>query len=260
MTRHVLGRPDGGKYAFIGEDYNFIGERISGSPPEYRVKYGSMVKRDALGTYTGYDAERDIFTVHLPWTTFNAYYKDGALHSPGRGEYRIGCTQNIYGIASVTVTDPQGRVWNFATPGKSWNSEALSEWALTSVTLPTGRKILFKWTSGSHMPDIGQAYSHYFIYAPYQGIAPPGMGDSGNINHSVSPGGCMMNLTEVVFPGGSVTLSYNEDGRGMLESMAISGADKAHRENHIHARFRRHGQDNAYVGGFRQWGEIRLPL
>ncbi|MBD5265260.1 MAG: hypothetical protein HDS48_07040 [Bacteroides sp.] len=198
VTRTVYNRPDG-KYRFIG-----TGESESLTHSQMHL---AMVKRDGLLSREGLDSERDIFTIHMPEATFNAYLDGGTLVAPGHGEYRMSADASL---DTITVTDPLGRTWVFSEKGARWMTEDPVEWGLTSVTLPSGRKITFRWGFGQHSPSPSGALHSYSYFRALSLNGPiPSPESAGTCNVEQIPSPRSLNLTSIEFPGGTVTLAYN---------------------------------------------------
>ncbi len=211
ITRQVFGRPDG--------TYPFTGDKRD-TQMTHGELHRCMVARNGLNGNRGLDPERDIFTVHMPDASFNAYYENGGLHAPGHSEYRMECDTLI---TAIKVTDPAGRVWDFSRKGIATNDGAVTEWAPESVTLPSGRTVTFTWETGARIAwSVGTAKTYYYR-----------IGTTGPDPSSTADGSTMLpqqiidkglNLTSVTFPGGSVTLSYSS---GMLTTLTVKAGTTA---------------------------------
>ena len=205
ITRQIMGRPDG--------TYPFTGDKRD-TQMTHGELHRCMVARTGLNGNRGLDPERDIFTVHMPEASFNAYYENGRLHAPGHSEYRMECDTLI---TSIKVTDPAGRVWDFSHRGLGTTDGSVTEWAPDKVTLPSGRTVTFTWESGTRIQwSVGTAKTYYYR-----------LGTTGPDPSATSDGSMMLpqqitdkglNLTSVTFPGGSVTLSYTS---GMLKTLTV---------------------------------------
>lgn len=218
VTRTVYNRPDG-KYSFIGTGTS---ESLTHSQ-----MHRAMIARAALGTSAGLDSERDIFTVHMPETSFNAYLENGTLKAPGHGEYKITTDSSL---SYIKVTDPFGRVWKFAEIGARWLTEDPVEWCLTSVTLPTGKAISFTWGFGTHTPFSYGAYHSYNYFRPLASTGPkPDKDSAGSGNVGSTPASKSLNLTAITFPGGSISFTYKTSSsiHTTLSSMTVKAGTQA---------------------------------
>ena len=197
ITRTVLGRPDG--------KYEFVGDR-SPSDIDHATAHRCMVNKSFLGKSTGLDAERDIFTINLAGISFNGILEDGVIRTPGHEEYKVKAASDL---SSITVTDPFGNIWKYSEIGAKWMTDDPIEWGLTSIKLTSGRLLQFTWTYGMHGPTGGGAYHSYDVFYSYSlGTSCNYDSWNGDRNIQQSPSGISLNLTEVSFPGGSVSLSY----------------------------------------------------
>ena len=138
VTRTVLGRPDG--------KYEFVGDR-SPSDIDHATAHRCMVNKSFLGKSPGLDAERDIFTINLAGISFNGILEDGVIRTPGHEEYKVKAASDL---SSITVTDPLGNIWTYSKIGAKWMTDDPIEWGLTSIKLPSGRKMEFTWAYGYH--------------------------------------------------------------------------------------------------------------
>ena len=196
ITRTVLGRPDG--------KYEFVGDR-SHSDIDHATAHRCMVNKNFLYKSTGLDAERDIFTINLAGISFNGILEDGVIKTPGHEEYKITAASDL---SSITVTDPFGNVWTYSTIGSRWMTDDPFEWGLTSIKLPSGRKIEFTWAYGYH-ESSGPYRSYDAFYAANIGDSNKCSEWSGDRNIPQSPSGNSLDLMEVSFPGGRVSFTYN---------------------------------------------------
>lgn len=196
VTRTVLGRPDG--------KYEFVGDR-SPSDIDHATAHRCMVNKSFLGKSPGLDAERDIFTINLAGISFNGILEDGVIRTPGHEEYKITAASDL---SSITVTDPFGNIWTYSTIGSRWMTEDPVEWGLTSIKLPSGRKMEFTWTYGYHKSS-GPYRSYDAFYTANISASHKVSEWSGDRNIPQYPSGNSLNLTAISFPGGSVSFSYN---------------------------------------------------
>ena len=198
ITRTVLGRPDG--------KYEFVGDRAV-SEIDHATAHRCMVNKNFLHKSTGLDAERDIFTINLAGISFNGILEDGVIKTPGHEEYKVKAASDL---SSITVTDPFGRVWTFSKAGAQWMASDTIEWGLTSIKIASGKTVTFGWTFGAHGSFAGGAYHSYDAFYPN---SPSTQCDysqwNGDRNMQQSPSGISLNLTEIRFPGGTVSFSYN---------------------------------------------------
>ncbi len=198
ITRTVLGRPDG--------KYEFVGDR-SPSDIDHATAHRCMVNKSFLGKSPGLDAERDIFTINLAGISFNGILEDGVIRTPGHEEYKITAASDL---SSITVSDPTGNVWTYSKAGAQWMTEDPVEWGLTSIKLASGRTVTFNWTFGAHGSFAGGAYHSYDAFYPNSTSTQCDYSQwSGDRNISQSPPASSLNLTGIIFPGGSVSFSYN---------------------------------------------------
>lgn len=198
ITRTVLGRPDG--------KYEFVGDR-SPSDIDHATAHRCMVNKSFLGKSPGLDAERDILTINLAGISFNGILEDGIIRTPGHEEYKVKAASDL---SSITVTDPFGNIWKYSEIGAKWMTEDPVEWGLSSIKIASGKTITFSWTFGAHGSFAGGAYHSYDAFYP---ASPSTQCDysqwNGNRNISQTPPASSLNLTEIVFPGGTVSFSYN---------------------------------------------------
>ena len=198
ITRTVLGRPDG--------KYEFVGDR-SPSDIDHATAHRCMVNKSFLGKSPGLDAERDIFTINLAGISFNGILEDGIIRTPGHEEYKVKAASDL---SSITVTDPFGNIWTYSKIGAKWMTDDPIEWGLSSIKIASGKKVIFHWTFGAHGSFAGGAYHSYDAFYP---ASPSTQCDysqwNGNRNISQTPPASSLNLTEIVFPGGTVSFSYN---------------------------------------------------
>ncbi len=215
ITRKVMGRPDG---------YH---ERVP-ADEDAMISHAVMHRCVAVAgnTYNALlDPEYDIFTIHLPDRSFNAYYKDGKLIAPGFSDYKI----EVFGkFDSFVITDPAGNIWNYDTKGIKDRNMILCEWGLTDVSMPSGRKIEFKWVSGRHYLWPGKMpYQKYYYYKVLVGTdyGNPDSSHDGNITLHPNQAEQSLNLNEVSFPGGAVSFKYEEVSTRILNGISVRNAD-----------------------------------
>ncbi len=217
VTRTVLGRPDG--------KYEFVGDR-SPSDIGHATAHRCMVNKSFLGKSPGLDAERDIFTINLAGISFNGILEDGVIMTPGHEEYKVKAASDL---SSITVTDPFGNIWKYSTIGSRWMTEDPVEWGLTSIKLPSGRKMEFTWTYGYHKSS-GPYRSYDAFYTANINASHKVSEWSGDRNIPQYPSGNSLNLTAISFPGGSVSFSYNGSAITPETLKIISVKDSSGRE------------------------------
>ena len=211
VTRSIHGRPD-------GEGYEFIGERTA-TLLTHAERQRCMINKYSTLKSPRLDAERDIFTIHMPNLSFNAWLEGDSLVTVGHREYSLTVGDDM---ESVTVWDPYGNKWLFSTIGSKWMTESPMEWGLTQITLASGKEIKFKWENGIHSPSGGCNYK-WDLYYPlwYNGCVPD---DSTAGAHNVESGipGESLHLMSILFPGGEVTFKYNGVTHGWTTIKTIS--------------------------------------
>ncbi|MCM1033491.1 MAG: hypothetical protein NC405_07015 [Odoribacter sp.] len=146
VSRQIMGRPDG-LFKFVGEVPVHTFEN------EYDLAFGCVNNFDARGsnpdTVNLYDSQHDIFTFHLLDKSLTMLFHKGAFHGIECDEYKIE-TDTI--ISYIKVTDPKGVIYDFSIKGECIDEPFYqTEWMLSSLTLPSGDKITFKWNSLGHM-------------------------------------------------------------------------------------------------------------
>ncbi len=155
VERQILGRPD-----------ELFPHLPSGRdlPAQTDIESLSLCYRcmtDSGGIYESYarrdyrlDAERDIFTIHLPGRTIKAAADNDSLATgPADKEYRVVWERPGN---EIRVTDPLGRKYVFSGKGKCLNHEAYrTEWLLTELSFPSGQTAYFSWHKSYDRQEYG---------------------------------------------------------------------------------------------------------
>ena len=240
VTRTVRGRPD--------EQFRYVGDSIAGGLhfTDKRVAFACMVSNSPGHTSTireRLDAEKDIFTISLPTTTLTRIVQkrtDGQYSFLGGGaddEYTISAQGNKF--ETITVTDPYGVIYIFGgeyggryveSPQPSYPdvTAMITSWGLREIVLPSGRNITFDWTTfsphekgifgGDAIGDMFDPFSSRYTPEEIKVTARHGLAVNPRGNYNLR-----IRLASVKFPGGEISLSYNDC---MLQSFTVkSGSD-----------------------------------
>ena len=225
VTRRINGRPDE-LFPFLGD----ISYNKEGSQPDYVTLYRCMTDSGLwnLGNYTSvnrYDAEKDIFTIHLPDrnVTCIADFMNGTPRfiTVNADDIRI---EGDAKLTYIKVTDNKGTTYTFGTRGEYCNNNLYcNEWLLTKINLLSGDEVTFDWIKNGHDGKNHNELAPNTISSTINMTNPGnGKGNSdlivgANSDNPLMPYGDFQNqfeLEKVTFPGGTITLSYTRSVKG----------------------------------------------
>ena len=221
VTRRINGRPDE-LFPFIVDTEGYNGSSSLTYTQAYRCVVDSgLWNLDHYTSVNRYDAEKDIFTIHLPDRNITciADFKNGTPRfvTVNADDIRIEGDEKL---TYIKVTDNKGTVYTFGRRGEYCVTDLYcNEWLLTEITMLSGDKVLFTWSKNDHSgknhrelapnvlshvmkPGGGSNYSLQRGEDAYNPLVQ--MGDFHN----------QLELEKVTFPGGTIALSYTRSAKG----------------------------------------------
>ena len=215
VVRQIFNRPD--------EYFEFKGDVSQLQfESDYELAFRCITAKNSmtaanLDTLNRFDTERDIFTLYLPDATLTMIKVGNRFYGPASSEYRV---EGDKRLSYIEVTDPHGVIYNFATEGEYIGSTAMrTEWLLSDITLPSGRKIDFGWELNDHRyHGTSATWTTSLIYSDIPPIfseyAETDLSDYGRAASYQNT----KDLKSVTFPGGKATLTYSFN---MLSGMTV---------------------------------------
>lgn len=235
ITRTIMGRPD----MYFTQDVQ--------TSPTNAEDYGKRALYDEdSNAHSGWtydmlrDTQHDLFTLHLPSGDYTFL-----LNASGNSYTAVSCN-NLLKIEVVSkfafkVTDEQGVVYHFGNDSSNSNEYVeyypcgysyATSWMLRKIVLPgTGREIDFTWQEVRHatlgvgnLPagDVLNDYKENLGTVPndptptYTSANESGqVDDYGNYNE-------VLQLKQVVFPGGKIDLTYQATQNPLLSKISVS--------------------------------------
>ena len=226
IMRTIMGRPDE-MFDFVGDDSSLSGDYLR--KQRCMTDSGAMHSNKIL-----LDSEHDIFTFCLLQGNYTYILdrENGNMKFVGVGssEYKIE-TDSL--LTRIYVTDARGIKYEFGGAYEMVENHYKSAWMLTAIHLLTGETITLEWESGYHSHPRHQVLGGDYFCDEYTGLEPEDTGRdiissyyTGNRIDS-SPYYLHQHLKKVCFPGGTIELSYLDNGSGpAIETFVVKNASE----------------------------------